>query len=58
MKLIRLVTEDENSFFDNTFNDSLTLNAKYKYTFRTYEDNPTETNAVRKSFSAGFDYQF
>jgi len=38
--------------------DKLTLNAKYKYTFRHYTDNPDETNAVKKSFSAGFDYQF
>ena len=38
--------------------DKLTLNTKYKYTFRHYTDNPDETNAVRKSMSVGFDYQF
>lgn len=38
--------------------DKSTLNTKYKDTFRTYEDNPTESNAVRKSILAGFDYQF
>ncbi len=38
--------------------DKLTINTKYKYTFRKYTDNPTESNAVRKSFSVGFDYQF
>ena len=44
--------------YKEKLNDNLTLKAKYKYTFRKYTDNPTETNAVRKSFSAGFDYQF
>ncbi len=39
-------------------NEKLTMNTKYKYTFRNYTDNPTESNAVRKSFSVGFDYQF
>lgn len=38
--------------------DKLTLNTRYKYTFRHYTDNPDEPNAVRKSFSVGFDYQF
>ena len=38
--------------------DSLTLNARYKYTFRAYDDNPDQSDAIKKSFSAGFDYQF
>lgn len=38
--------------------EKVTLNTKYKYTFRHYTDNPDESNAVRKSFSVGFDYQF
>jgi hypothetical protein len=38
--------------------DKLTVNAKYKYTIRHYTDNPDETDAIKKSFSMGFDYQF
>ncbi|MFC2061450.1 DUF5777 family beta-barrel protein [Elusimicrobiota bacterium] len=38
--------------------EKLTLNTRYKYTFRTYTDNEDESNAVRKSMSVGFDYQF
>lgn len=38
--------------------ERLTLKAKYNYTFRRYTDNRDETNAVKKSLSAGFDYQF
>ncbi len=37
---------------------NLTLKAKYKYIIRHYTDNPNESNAVKKSLSAGFEYQF
>jgi len=44
--------------YQEKINDKLTLNTRYKYTFRHYTDNPDENNAVKKSLSVGFDYQF
>ena len=44
--------------YKEKISDKLTLNTKYKYTFRKYTDNPDKANAVRRSFSVGFDYQF
>lgn len=44
--------------YEERITDDLTVNAKYKYTFRHYTDNPEKTNAARKSVSVGFDYQF
>ncbi len=38
--------------------ENLTLNAGYRYTYRHYTENPDKSNAVKKSLSAGFDYQF
>jgi hypothetical protein len=38
--------------------DNLSLNAGYRYTYRHYTNNPDESNAIKKSLSAGFDYQF
>lgn len=38
--------------------ERLSLKAKYNYTFRQYTANPDEPSAVKRSLSAGFDYQF
>jgi len=44
--------------YKEIFGEKLGLKANYKYTFRQYTDNPDESNAVKKSLSIGFDYQF
>lgn len=45
MKLIRLVTEDQNSIFDNTFNDSLTLKPNSKIALQSLSIE-TENNVI------------
>ncbi len=45
MKLIRLITEDENSVFDNTFNDSLTLKPNSKIALQSLSIE-TENNVI------------
>ena len=45
MKLIRLVTEDPNSIFDNTFNDSLTLKPNSKIALQSLSIE-TENNVI------------
>jgi len=44
--------------YEQEITDNLELKGKYRYLFRRYTDNPEETNAVKKSLSAGFEYQF
>jgi len=44
--------------YNEKIGDKLKFNVSYNYIFRRYTDNPDETNAVKKSISVGFDYQF
>ncbi|MFW6129682.1 MAG: hypothetical protein ACOC56_00770 [Atribacterota bacterium] len=44
--------------YNQKITDRLILKGKYNYLFRHYTDNPDQTNAVKKSLSVGFDYQF
>ncbi len=56
-------TKDKNQIssyarYKEEIGENLTLKAKYKYTFRHYTANPDKSNAVKKSLSGGFEYQF
>lgn len=62
MKLIRLVTEDENSIFDNTFNDSLTLKPNSKIALQSLsietENNVIEIDGSNDTITFGVQLSF